>query len=157
MQPLRLLVVATAMIGLLALVAGFAATDDRLRDDTETQTNAVVPPAVSDRTVEAKVPRTKPIVARVGETVQLTVTLKADDTVLLDAFGVEEDIAAGVPTSVLIPAVSPGRYDLKLEGSGKRIGQLVVRAAEDAPSGGGTEPEPDLEEQAPSLTDPATV
>lgn len=157
MQPLRLFVVALAVVALLSIVAGFATRDAAVQDGDRGTATAVTPRATSDRTVEAKVPRKEPIVARVGETVELTVTLEDNDTLRLDAFGVEEDIAEGVPTPVLIDAIAPGRYDLKLEDSGRTIGRLVVRAAEDPPASGGATPEAQPRQPVPSMTDPATV
>lgn len=157
MQPLRLFVVALAVVALLSIVAGFATRGDVARDGEQGTSTSVTPRATSDRVVEAKLPRSKAIVARVGETVALTVTLDADDTVVLDAFGVDEDVARGIPTEVLIDAIAPGRYDLELEESGRTIGRLVVRAAKDAPESGGNAPEAEPQQRIPSMTDPATV
>lgn len=156
MQPLRLLIVATAMVAVLALVAGFAAENEQNNEDRRNATETVVAPAPAPtKVIDAYVPRAKPIVARVGQSVQLTVKLTQDDTLTIDAFGLDETIAANVPTPILFTAISPGRYDLKLQNSGKVIGQLVVKPARPASEGGGTTPEP--EQKAPGVVEPATA
>lgn len=153
MQPLRLLIVATAMVAVLALIAGFTSENDqRNREDAAATETVVAPPTAPSRVLEADLPSTKTIVARVGQTVQLTVKLDAVDSLVLDAFGLDETIPAGIPTPVLFTAISPGRYDLKLQDSGKVIGRLVVREAQ--PSGG-TTPEP--EQESPGVAEPASA
>ncbi len=153
MQPLRLVIVATAMVAVLALIAGFAAESDRIeRDGQETVQNVVPPPAPS-RVVEADVPRKKAVSARVGQSVQLNVTLPQDDTLVIDAFGLDEDIAANVPTQVLFTAISPGRYDLKLQNSGEVIGVLVVRPARPVSQDDDAAPE----QESPGVAEPATA
>lgn len=131
MQPLRLLVVATAMVAVLALVAGLAATSDRVdqqRTATETSVSrpATAPPN-DDLTVD--VPAKKPIVVRVGDTVTLNVTIPQEDTLTVDAFGLREDIAGDVKTPVIVEAIAQGRYPLRLENSGTSIGTLEVKPA----------------------------
>lgn len=149
-SSLRLLIVATAMVAVLALVAGFAAENDRVnRNRTDTTTTVVRPAAAPGRVVEAKVPSAKPIRVRAGDTVKLTVTLKKDDSVTIDAFGFDETFAAGLPTEVIVTPVAPGTYDLKLQNAGGRIGQLVVKPARPA-SEAPTERERPL---TPSVTD----
>ncbi|MDB5297859.1 MAG: hypothetical protein JWO31_3842 [Phycisphaerales bacterium] len=156
MKPLRLLIVATAMVAVLALVAGFAAENEQNREDKRTATETVVAPAPAPtRVINADVPRAKPIVARVGQSVQLTVKLAEDDTLIIDAFGLDEGIAANIPTPILFTAISPGRYDLKLQNSGKVIGQLVVKPARPVSESGGTSPTPQPE--SPSVAEPASA
>lgn len=155
MQPIRLLVVATAMVAVLALVAGFAATSDRIdRERTDTETTISRPAARVDSSLVADVPRAKPIVMHVGDTITLNVTLKQDDTLQVEAFGLDETLAGKVRTPVIVTAVSAGRFPLRLQDSGKSIGELVVKparpATEDGTSGG-TSPDdrPDPEDPAP--------
>jgi hypothetical protein len=153
MQPLRLVIVATAMVAVLALIAGFAAENERLdRDGQETVQNVAPAPAPS-RVVEADVPRKKAIAARVGQSVQLTVTLPEDDTLVIDAFGLDETVAANIPTPILFTAISPGRYDLKLQNSGKVIGELLVRPARPTAEDDDAAPE----QQSPGVAEPATA
>lgn len=151
-SSLRLLVVATAMVAVLALVAGFAAENDRVQQErrqatTTTEARRAVAPG---RTVEAKVPNAKPIEVRAGDTVKLTVTLKKDDSVIVDALGFDETFAAGLPTEVILIPAAPGSYDLKLQNAGGRIGQLVVKPARPA-----SEPAPTERERpgTPAVTD----
>lgn len=133
-SSLRLLIVASAMVAVLALVAGLAAENDRVRERQRaaTTTTAARPAVAPGRTIEAKVPSAKPIEVRAGDTVKLTVTLKKDDSVIIDALGFTETFAAGLPTEVIITPAAPGNYDLKLQNGGGRIGRLVVKPARPA-------------------------
>jgi len=147
-SSLRLIIVATAMVAVLALVAGFAAENDQRNDSTTTETSVAAPAAPSE-VVEADVPRVKEILARVGQPVELNVTLTTEDTLVIDAFGLDETIAAGIETPVQFTPVTPGRYELKLQNSGKSIGRLVVRPATGESGSGGTTPSPDSDSDAP--------
>ncbi|WP_026911842.1 hypothetical protein [Patulibacter minatonensis] len=154
MQPLRLLVVATAMVALLALVAGLAATNDRVERGRTTTTRATPPSTAPSKELEADVPAKKPIEMRVGDTVTLNVTIPELDTLTLEAFGLDESIAANVPTPVIVTAITAGRFPLKLEDSGTSIGELVVKPALPA----GEQPaEPAPEKPSTPETAPATA
>lgn len=132
MQPLRLLIVATVMVAVLALVAGFSAENDR-RGERTTTSEAVAPPAATpSRVVEATVPSKEPIEVREGQTIRLTMKLEAEDTVTIDAIGFDETVAAGIPTEILFTPYTPGRFPFKLQNSGKDIGELVVKPARPA-------------------------
>ncbi|MEV4418803.1 hypothetical protein AB0L40_02365 [Patulibacter sp. NPDC049589] len=160
MQPIRLLVVATAMVAVLALVAGFAATSDRIdRDRTDTETAIVRPAARVNDSLVANVPRSKPIVMHVGDTITLNVTLAQDDTLQIEAFGLDEAIAGKIPTPVIVTAVTAGRFPLKLQDSGKSIGELVVKPARPASESGGTTPDKrtpeDTAPEQPSTSEPS--
>ncbi|MDO9407194.1 hypothetical protein [Patulibacter sp.] len=158
MQPLRLVIVAAAMVAVLALIAGFTSENDqRNRDEASATQSVVAPPPVPSRVVEADLPSTKTVVAQVGQTVQLTVKLDAVDSLVLDAFGLDTTIPAGIATPVLFTAISPGRYDLKLQDSGKVIGRLVVREARPGGSSGGTTPQAEPEQETPGVAEPATA
>lgn len=138
-SPLRLVLVATTMVAVLALVAGFAAeggSPDRQR--TGTSATDARPAAAPGRVVEATVPTAAPIRVRLGDTVKLRVTLEQDDSIVVDAFGFDEPFAAGQPTEVFVTPSAPGTYDLELQDTGGRVGRLLVRPARrasEAPSG----------------------
>jgi hypothetical protein len=162
MRPLRLFIVATALVALLSLVAGLAAENERVNPNARTRTTEttaeVRAPRAPSSVVEAKVPREKPIVVREGDTVELLVSLKETDTLTIDDFGLDETIGGGLPTPITFVAITPGTYDLKLQNSGGRIGQLVVRPAKPASEGsGGTTPAPTTPEETPAVADPAAA
>lgn len=129
----RLLIVATALVAVLALVAGLTAESDRVRRERTTTEAAPAPTARVPRTVvDAKVPSGKPIEVQQGQTVKLTITLEKEETVTIDAIGFDETVAAGIPAEVLFSATVPGRFPFKLQNSGKEIGVLVVEPARGA-------------------------
>lgn len=154
MKPLRLLVIATAMVAVLSIIAGLSVESDRRNQRTTTE--GATPPAplvAPSRVVEAKVPSKEPIEVQEGQTVRLTMTLKDEDTVTIDAIGFDETVAAGIPTEILFTPYTPGRFPFRLQNSGKDIGELVVTPARPAPGRRDAEPAtPDEDEPA---TDPA--
>jgi hypothetical protein len=144
-QPLRLLVVATAMVAVLALVAGFAATSDRVeRDRTLTGTTPAPGPAPRVKDLTASLPSRggRPIRMRVGDTLTLNVVLPEDDTLEVPDFGVEEPIAGGIRTQVLITAPTVGTYRLHLQDADRDIGELQVLPARTSTEPAPATPEP---------------
>ena len=149
-STLRLIIVATGMVAVLALIAGVTSDERDQRRATQTGTTLARPAVAPGRTIEAQVPSAKPISVRAGDTVKLTVTLKKDDSVIVDALGFDETFAAGLATEVILIPAAPGTYDLKLQNAGGRIGQLVVKPARPASEATPTEPE---QREAPAVTD----
>lgn len=134
MRPLRLIIIATVMVAVLSLVAGFSAENDRRGERTTTSEGAVARPAATpNRVVEAKVPSKEPIEVREGETIRLTMTLATEDTVTIDEIGFDETVAAGIPTEILFTPYTPGEFPFRLQNSGKDIGTLVVKPARPVP------------------------
>ncbi|WP_210493454.1 hypothetical protein [Patulibacter sp. SYSU D01012] len=151
MPALRLTFLVALVVGVLAVVAASTSMTRNPGEDPlgRTTTAQTAPAASAGEAVTATAPATEPIRARVGDLVQLTVTLKAADTVVVDAFGVHEDVGPGVPMLVPVVALRPGTFAVRTRLGGKRIATLVVSPARGAGGSGGTAPDDGAGERAP--------
>lgn len=159
MPALRLTFLVALVVGVLAVVAASTSmTRDPGEDALGRSTTTLTTPAASaGETVDAKAPTDEPVRARVGDLVQLTVTLKEADTVVLDAFGVHEDVGPGVPMLVPIVAQRPGTFEIRTRLGGRKVATLVVSPARGEGGSGGTAPEPGGGETAPDQDAPVTA
>ncbi|MGX6447145.1 hypothetical protein ACVU7I_03595 [Patulibacter sp. S7RM1-6] len=144
MPALRLTFLVALVVGVLAVVAASTSMTRNPGEDPlgRTTTTAPAPTGAAARSqvVDAKAPADEPIRAHVGDLVQLTVTLDEADAVVLDAFGVHENVGAGVPMLVPIVALRAGTFRVRTQLGGERVATLVVsppRAAADDGNDGG--------------------
>lgn len=92
--------------------------------------NKTPPPGPGDiRERTLKAPRSKPLVANVGDIVHVLATAKADDVVEFPELGMDATVSPEVPAQFDVIADRPGRFALKLRYSGKTIGELEVKPA----------------------------
>lgn len=125
MPPRRVLLLAVLLFLIAALIGAAA----RPRTD---QAVAPAPGSLPERaapSVTGTFPAKRPIVAHVGDFVTITVTPKQPDTVAFEDLGVSTDASAEVPGVLEVVADQPGRFSAVEEGTGKRLGTLVVEPA----------------------------
>jgi hypothetical protein len=92
--------------------------------------NKTPPPAPGDiRELTFKVPRTKPLVATVGDIVHVQATVDADEVVEFPELGMDATVSPDVPAQFDVIADRAGTFPLQLRYSGKRIGVLEVKPA----------------------------
>jgi hypothetical protein len=92
--------------------------------------NPTPPPGPGDiRERTLKAPRTKPLVAHLGDIVHVEATVNADDVVEFPDLGMDATVSPDVPAQFDIVADRTGRFPLKLRYSGKKIGELKVKNA----------------------------
>lgn len=162
MPAFRLVFLVAIVVGVLIAIA--ASTSQRALQ-TETTTTIATPPARQpSRTINAELPRKRPIEARVGDTINLLLTLKQGDTVAIDAFGFEEGIASGVPTVVRFLVTQAGTYKLIGRETNEPLAVIIARPPEllkpAAPKDANpttTAPAPAPRDAAPTTTNPATA
>jgi hypothetical protein len=130
----RLLIVLAVLIGLTALASGVAPREPVVREDGS---RPAVPPAdtsppgVVERTLSAG--RTgQRVVARIGQTVVITIEGAALDTVRLAEYG-DETVEPASPARFELLADVPGSYAIDLLEAGRRIGTLEIRPARGQP------------------------
>lgn len=129
MPAFRLVFLVAIVVGVLVAIAASTSQQGALR--TETTTTIATPPARQpSRTINAELPRKRPIEARVGDTINLSLTLDQGDTVALDAFGFEEGIASGVPTIVRFVVTQAGTFELVARQANKPLVEIVSRQPE---------------------------
>ena len=63
----------------------------------------------------------------VGETLTVTVTSDHDDQLHAHGFEVEQDVKAGVPTSVVLKGAEPGVYDVEMHHPELKLLSVAVR------------------------------
>jgi hypothetical protein len=126
----RLLIVLAVLLGLTALAAGVAP-----RQPVDSDPGANAPPVTPPERASGRVQRTldaaatgQHVVARVGQTVVLTVRSQELSTVSLDDVGVRT-AEADSPARFELLADVPGTYPIELLESEQRIGTLEIRGA----------------------------
>jgi hypothetical protein len=137
MPAVRLVFLVALVVGLLAAIAA-STTAPRDEDRALTGTDALPNSGAltEGRTVDAKVPRKGPLVVNVGDTVNLTVTLREAGRVVIEPLGVHENIGPDVPMPVVFTATTEGTFDLKVQETGKSVLRVVVRPARESGGGG---------------------
>jgi heme/copper-type cytochrome/quinol oxidase subunit 2 len=138
MPAVRLVFLVALVVGLLAAIAASTTAprdEDRARTGTDALPNSA--PLTEGRSIAAKVPRKGPLVVNVGDTVNLTVTLREAGRVVIDPLGVHENVGPGVPMPVVFTATIEGTYDLKVQETGKSVLRIVVRPARESGAGQG--------------------
>ena len=139
----RLLIVLAVLVGLTALASGVAPREPVVRErgaPSPQPPPGTRPPDVLERTLDAGETGQR-VVARVGQTVVITVEGAALDTVRLAEYG-NETVEPASPARFELLADVPGSYAIDLLEADRRIGTLEVRPAPGEPdatdSGGAT-------------------
>ena len=92
--------------------------------------NKTPPPGPGDiRERTFKAPRTKPLIANVGDIVHVQATAKTDDVVEFPDLGLDATVSPDVPAQFDVIADRAGTFALKLRYRDKQIGVLEVRPA----------------------------
>ena len=127
----RLLIVLAVLLGLTALAAGVAPRERLGTDSGNTPAPAVTPAAVAAGTVERTLnagATGQRVVARVGQTVELTVESDTLETVSLDEYG-DQTAEADSPAHFELLADVPGNYAISVLDPAQRIGTLEIQPA----------------------------
>jgi hypothetical protein len=126
--PRRLLIALAIVIALTALAAGVAPRDPANSGGgpPPSADGAPAPPRV-ERTLRAEETGQR-VVARVGQTILLTVEASTLDTVHIAEVG-SEGVEPASPARFELLADVPGSYAIELLESGRRIGTLEIRPA----------------------------
>jgi hypothetical protein len=135
MRGRRTIVAVAIVMGLMALAASLAPPPERTGPTPEPALSPG-PSAAPSVTAGDEVARTirlggsaPDVRVRVGDTLGLTVTGDAVDTVVIPDLGVVEPIDPASPADIELYADTPGRYPISLLGSGRAIGTLQITPA----------------------------
>jgi hypothetical protein len=127
----RLLIVLAVLLGLTALAAGVAPRERLGTDSSPTPPPAVTPAKIArgtvDRTLNAGATGQR-VVARVGQTVELTVDSDTLATVSLDEYG-DQTAEPDSPAHFELLADVPGNYAIDVLEPTRRIGTLEIQPA----------------------------
>jgi hypothetical protein len=133
----RLLIVLAVLVGLTALASGVAPREPVVRDGGSASPRPPAPtraPGVLERTLDAGETGQR-VVARIGQTVVITVEGATLDTVRLAEYG-DETVEPASPARFELLADVPGSYAIDLLEADRRIGTLEVRRAPGQPDAG---------------------
>ena len=127
----RLLIVLAVLLGLTALAAGVAPRERLGTSSGGTPAPAATPGAVAHGTVERTLDAGatgQRVVARVGQTIELTIKSDTLQSVSLDDYG-DRTVEADSPAHFELLADVPGSYGIDLLDPVRRIGTLEIRPA----------------------------
>lgn len=145
MMGRRLLLLVAVLMGLTALAASIAprqtATDDTatpgrpgtaVRPSATRELAPAQPAPKEENEIEETLSAAKGaspvrIRARPGQTLRLDVQGKLFDEVVLDGLDQVEAIAPEAPAHFELYMDQPGRFEIKLLGTGRRLGEILVR------------------------------
>lgn len=122
----RFLLFATLLLVAASLVSALAPSDRRFGQPPRALEPPPPAPTAAARSVEAALPRTRPVRARVGDVVRLTVRAPAADTVELAALGVEAPADPQTPGELLFTADQVGSFPVRLRDADEAVGSLQV-------------------------------
>jgi hypothetical protein len=113
---------------LLVLIAALAATVAPREEPRRPGVDTVVagPPA---HTVTGRLPAARPVTARVGDVVDVSVTVREADQAQIVPLAVHAPAEPGIPAQLQFVADTPGRFPVVLRDSRRRVGTVVVRRA----------------------------
>ena len=140
MAARRLILVMLVLLVLSSAVAALIPVDRAERDETTTEATTTPPPEPSGELVEARIngdsQKAKRIPVRKGDQLSLTVSASRAGAVEIEALGVFEDVDRFLPAVIDLLPVDLGTYPVRLlpdaePGTGRVIGQIVVRGARD--------------------------
>lgn len=120
-------IVVTALMVLLCVVIVGALTPTEKPFEAGPSTSAG--PAAGSRggeMVEASLPRTRDVRARVGDVVSLTVRASSSDIVELPGLAVQTPVDAGEPAQLVFVADRPGRFPVRLRYADDAVGMLQL-------------------------------
>ena len=120
----RLLLFASLLLLASALGSALGPREDAGRRD---QSSLAPAPLPSNR-VTASLPSDDPVLADVGDIVELTVRSEQADRAEVDDLGIDAPTDARTPATLLVVADRAGRFPVTLRYSGERVGTLDVRA-----------------------------
>jgi hypothetical protein len=120
----RLLLLAVLLVAGASVVSALEPRDPGTdRADPAIAAAAAAPPAP---VVEAALPASKEVRARVGDVVRLLVRAPSADMVELTSLGVEQPVDAGQPADLTFVADRAGRFRVRLRDAGEAVGTLRV-------------------------------
>lgn len=120
----RRLLLFAALLLLASAVAGSLAPEE---DDGPATTPA--PAAAPSDRVRASLPADEPVVAEVGDVVELTVRADVAERVEIRDLGVDAAVGPDLPATLLLVADRAGRFPVTLRYGGTRVGTLDVRGS----------------------------
>jgi hypothetical protein len=103
--------------------------------DSEPESGSQQPGRLIEATLNASAERPARVEARRGDQVALTVRSPAPAQVEIPAFGLLEDVEQGSPARFNLLPQRTGSFDVRLAGSERVIGLIVVRPARGASRG----------------------
>ncbi|WP_320672668.1 hypothetical protein [Patulibacter defluvii] len=118
MPAIRLIILATVVIGVLAVVGAMAPPvqrDGRDRPVGQPPSASRAPAGPAGEVVRIRTPAREPVAAAVGDTIELRVELPEFDRIVVPALGVEEEVSPDVPTTIRFPAVRRGSFRVRLQ------------------------------------------
>lgn len=123
------------LLAVVVLLTGAisAANRDRRTTTTSTATTSAPPATTSgapSADVVARLPSSKPVRARTGETVVLTVRSETPDIAEILAVGAKTAVGPGLPGELRFVAPTPGDLPVDLEVAGTTAGIVRVSAPE---------------------------
>ena len=135
MRGRRTIIAVAIVMGLMALAASIAPPPERTGPGPAPAPSPApsAAPAVTAgddvaRTIQLGAHRPD-IRVQVGDTLGLTVSGDAVDTVVIPGLGVMEPIDPASPANIELYADTPGRYPISLLGSGRAVGTLQITPA----------------------------
>jgi hypothetical protein len=79
--------------------------------------------------VQARLPGSRDVQARVGDIVQLEVSHGAEDVVQVLSLGLSEPVEPGIAAQLVFDADHPGRFAVTLRDAQRRVGTIDVKQA----------------------------
>lgn len=122
MNARRLLISLAVLLGLLAFASALAPSPDQAEKPVIRPANAG-----ESEVVDARLPRDKPVRARVGDLVELTVTTTEPETVQFPALADVEVAEPASPARFSFYADRPGRFPVLFSDSNEEAGVIEVR------------------------------
>lgn len=141
MPAIRLIILATVVIGVLAVVGAMAPPvqqNDRNRPVGAPPSASTRPAGPAGKVIRITTPEKQPVAASVGDTIVLQVEVPAFDRVIVRGLGVEEEVSPDVPTTIRFPAVRQGSFRVRLQLAHETLVRINVG---DGPAAGPT-PQP---------------
>jgi hypothetical protein len=129
----RLVILVVVLMGLTALAASVAPTPENPRNEARRTpspspapaTSAGDPAAVS-LTLDARQHQPQEIQATVGDDIALEVKADIADSVVIEGLDAVEAVAPDSPAYFDLFADRAGTYPIRLEDSGRQLGELVI-------------------------------
>ena len=117
---------------LIAIGAVANATVPREQDAPVRRPEPAPGPAQASRAanvVQARLPGSRDVQARVGDIVQLEVSHGAEDVVQVLSLGLSEPVEPGIAAQLVFDADHPGRFAVTLRDAQRRVGTIDVKEA----------------------------
>ncbi len=124
-----LLIGLTLLLVGASLISALATSEPRRRPQAGPPAATGPPASTADEAaprVTATLPSSKPVKARVGDVVLLTVKAPASDTAEVPALGVQGPVDAELPAQLLFTANEAGRFPVFLRDAQEAVGTLEI-------------------------------